>query len=203
MNAHSLMEQVDLCGNTKGTWNQFTLPLASGKTSAQLTLTGATNPSIGVSSNQSRITWSALDTAALQFGGWTFPRNADTCEINSGNTDRGAWLILDAVLTQAGTTDTITMTASFYARTPGSSTQKGPFTATATLTTGSVPTRTSFAFKVSTDASGNKLEPGDTIESFTLTPGTHNNDPIYLTALSVRYKGTIGFAKDSDRFAVS
>lgn len=202
-NPMTLAEQAILCPNVPGFWKELVFPLGSFRTSAMLTLTGGTTPIIGVTSNQARITWATGDTSSLQIGGFAMPRHADTCEYNDARTNLGVHMILDATIVQAGTTDNVTFTSTFYARTPGSTTQKGPFTATALATKGTVATRLSFAYKATTDANGNKVEPGDIIESWTLTPSTHGTDAVYLIAASLRYKGLVSFAKDSDRFANS
>lgn len=198
MNSHALPRMADECGNVPGFWTEMVIPMGAWRTSAMLTLTGGTTPVVEVSSNTPRVTWSTLDTAALQVGGWSLPRHADTAEENKTTNKRGTWFMIDATLNQAGTTDTVTMTCTIYARTPGSTVQKGPFTATATLSANNTYTRKSFEFRCATDASGYQIEPGDSL-SVTLAPSTHSNDPIYLNAVSLRYKGLVSFAKDSDK----
>lgn len=200
---HDLNELIQRSDHTPGYWDEMPIPIHAMRTSSAGNLTNATNPTVTVSSNQTRITWAALDTAAALVGGLQLPRNLQNMTKSDDGTGVGPWIVVDALLRQSGTTDTITMTTTIYTRAP-SGAQKGPFTSTAVLTKNPTnPGRVSFSFKASKDASGNRMAEGDTIESLTIAPGTHNNDPVILSGLSLRYKANAAFIRDADRFAVS
>ncbi len=200
--ASSLHETILAAKATTGYWKDVPIALGTCRTSGALTLTAGTNPTIGVSSHQAQINWAASDSAALHLpSGFTLPRNATPVEYNPATKRLGVNLALDMTTQKAGATDTVTFTASIYARTPGSATQKGPFTATASATnSGTYPTRLTFSFGGVVDASGYRLEPGDVIEEFSVTPSAHTTDAVFITSLTLRYKANVAFAVDTARF---
>lgn len=197
---HTLIDEAP--PSSPGYWDDMPFTLATLKTSSDLTLTAATNPTITRSGNRSLITWAAGDTAAVSLSGWVLPRCHAMGSLDRTTRRDGGALRVQVDVLQTGTTDTPTLTATLYARTPGGA-QKGPFTATATPTKGgTVPERLTLDFTCARDSGGNRIEPGDTIEELTIAPATHGTDSLIMTGMIIQHRRNVGYWSAAARRAV-
>jgi hypothetical protein len=158
------------------------IKLADIKTTAGLTLTAATVPTIAnVETNAIGIVAAASGTAS---GSFTFIVPKDYDKVNDE-------LKINVVANSAGNTDSPTLTATAY--------RKRTLTAlTAALTavaSSAVPKSASpaaIADERTIDLSGNSLLPGDVL-TINLVAGAHTTDALNIYSVEMQYKGDIVF----------
>lgn len=198
-------EMLRICTPCKGYRDEITIGCSDMKTSAALTLTGATTPTITVASNQTLITWgTGVVNALLVLAGRPLPRHVSDIEVDPVTQRQGVNLALDFWALHGGTTDTITVTAEIYCKS-SSGAIKGPFTATAVAISNATAapnvTRYRASFTGLRDASGNRIVSGDVISTCTLTPSAHANDALTLYGASLVYERQASMQNMTERFS--
>jgi hypothetical protein len=163
------------------------LDISDWKTTTPASLTTGTSPSIGYSSNIMSISWGAGVTSA----------GVATIKIDGSAADTHAEMQLVTSMSQAGSNDTVTVTATVYAWRNGVG-SIGPFTDTRSVTPGNASAEELvFNFSGKTDASGYKLEPGDNM-TIQLAPSGNSNDTIVLYGSTWRRARNGGLTKIDD-----
>jgi len=156
--------------------------------SAGLLLTGATNPSVGVTSNQILATFSTATTVATTV--FTVPRSYDNIKKANGKDRR---LLIQVIAYLNGTTDTPTLTLTAVAAPGVGGAARTGYTATAVNTTGTTATAhivsgttpRAYVFNLgeSVDGNGVALKPGDEV-TLTLTFGAHGSNTVIVSKIS-------------------
>lgn len=198
-------EALRICTPTNGYRDEIVISCSDMKTSAALTLTGATAPTITVSANQTLLTWTAGTVTPVMFAcGMPIPRHVSDIEIDPVTKRHGVNMAVDFWALCGGSTDAQTITAEIYTKSSGGAI-KGPFTATATAISNATVapnvTRYRASFTGLQDASGNRINSGDVISSGTFTPGTHATDNLTLYGASLVYERQISTQNVTERFS--
>jgi hypothetical protein len=188
INFLSQLFKVPKYGAGKGFRRTVDIKLADIKTTAGLTLTGATVPTIAaIETNGLAIVAAASGTAS---GSFTFIVPKDYDQVSDE-------LKINVLANSAGNTDSPTLTCTAY--------RKRAVTAlTAALTvvaSSAVPKSASpaaIAAERTIGLSSNSLQPGDVL-TINLVASAHTTDALNIYSVEMQYKGTLVLADDTAR----
>jgi len=166
------------------------IPLTAVRTSAGLTLTGATNPEIEATETNALALAGQTDDNGLGTITWMVPRDYD---------EDADVLKLHALASMAGATDaSVKIDATVYSKRAGTA-----LTADLDPTiSGNIPASaspTDDAAIVTVDISSQSLQAGDALTINMVASGTHTTDLIHIFSLELEYKSTIVPNEYSDR----
>lgn len=152
------------------------------RTAAGLVLTAGTTPAV-VAAETNAIVVSAVASSNV-LGSFTFsvPKDYDAVKDE---------IHLRIVAQMGGATDTPTLNASIYKKTPGSALSSA-------LTTVASVALSATSAEVKVDLSGNGIQPGDVL-FFNITSGAHTTDAVNIYGAGVSFRSAIVYADPSIR----
>jgi hypothetical protein len=177
------------------------------RNNAGIPLTGATSPSIGITSAELVATFATGTTVGIV--NFKVPRNFGQVQISN---QLSRELILEVQAAMAGATDSPSLTCTFTARAPDG-TLRATYTAApiepatgaaANTHTVSGTAHKTYAFNLANalndTGTAQRIRPGDTVTA-TLTFGTHSTDAIVVSNVSAFYRANTSFTNKEARYS--